>query len=166
MNYFLKMTICNGTLLAAKESKVKLPEIEAKLSLLDGRGSDAEYDAVRELSQIGDRFPELLLQRYRESKKWSERASCVYHSMKFAKENGSSFQLGLEATKDKSKHVRYRACMLLAVAQKDEAIAHLEPLLKNTVSASDALAAIDAIKHRNHHYFADRDHSGEVTLNV
>ncbi len=145
---------------------MKFSEIEVKLNLLDGRGSDAEYNAIKELSKLGDKFPELLLQKYRKSTKWGERSSCVYHSIKYAKEHSSSFQLGIEATKDKSKHVRYRACMLLAVAQKQEAITYLERLQNNADSASDALAAIDAIKHENHNYFIDRDHSGKVSLNV
>ena len=145
---------------------MEISEIEAKLKLLDGRGSDDEYEAVKALSKLGDKFPDFLLQKYRVSKKWGERASCVYHAIKFAKTNDSSYQLGIEAIQDKSKHVRYRACMLLAVAQKSEAIIVLESLLKNADSASDAVAAIDSIKHQNHHYFADRDHSGKVTLNV
>lgn len=145
---------------------MKLSEIEAELIKLDGRGSDDEYEAVKLLSKLGDRFPEILLQKYRSSKKWGERASCVYHSIKYAKESDSSFQLGIEATRDKSKNVRYRACMLLAIAQKDEAVVFLESLLNNTDSADDAAAAIDAIKNKNHHFFADRDHSGMVTLNV
>lgn len=145
---------------------MKLPNIEAELNKLDGRGSDDEYGAVKVLSTLGDKFPELLLKKYRISKKWGERASCVYHSIKYAKKNNDSFQLGIEATQDKSKNVRYRACMLLAVVQKEEAITKLELLLKDIGSADDAAAAIDAIKNKNHHYFADRDRSGMVKLNV
>jgi HEAT repeat protein len=145
---------------------LKLPNIEAELNKLDGRGSDDEYGAVKVLSTLGDKFPELLLKKYRISKKWGERASCVYHSIKYAKKNNDSFQLGIEATQDKSKNVRYRACMLLAVVQKEEAITKLELLLKDIGSADDAAAAIDAIKNKNHHYFADRDRSGMVKLNV
>ncbi|MFT5219150.1 MAG: hypothetical protein ACI9LO_002141 [Planctomycetota bacterium] len=68
--------------LAALETTVELSEIEAKLKLLDGRGSDDEYEAVKVLSKLGDRFPDLLLQKYRVSKKWGERVSCEYHSIK------------------------------------------------------------------------------------
>lgn len=141
-------------------------DVEAMLNYLDGRGSDAEYAAVKELSGLGDRFPELLFQKYLVSKKWGERASCVFHSIKYAKDHAIAFQLGLEAIKDKSRHVRYRACMLLAVAQKRAAIPYLEALLKDPHSAGDASAAIDSIQHQNHNYFVDRDHSGKVKLNV
>ena len=56
--------------------------------------------------------------------------------------------------------------MLLATAQKKEAIPFLEELLENKESQSDAMAAIDAIKNKNQNFFVDRDHSGKVTLNV
>ncbi len=141
-------------------------EIEKKLSLLDGRGSGAEYDAIESLNELGDRLPELLLEKYRHSKKWGERISCVYHAIKYAKANKAAYQLGIEAIRDKSKKVRYRACMLLAVSQNKSSIAALEQLLNDKDSSEYAAAAIDAIENDNHHYFVDRDHSDMVTLNV
>ena len=141
-------------------------EIEKLLAQLDGRGSDAEYDAIKKLKQLGDELPSLLLIKYRNSSKWGERNSCVYHAAKFAKSSNSAFQLGIEALQDKSKNVRYQACLLLAVSQKTEAISSLENLLSDKDSSEDAAAAISAIKEQNHNYFVDRDHSGMVTLNV
>lgn len=141
-------------------------EIETQLRKLDGRGSDEEYMAVKILSALGDEFPALLLKKYRDSSKWGERVSCVYHAIKYAKSNDAAYQLGVEAIKDKSKKVRYRACMLLAVAQRQEAISSLESLSKDSDSKEDARAAIDSIKHKNHNFFADRKHSGKVTLYV
>lgn len=44
-------------------------DIDEKLALLDGRGADAEYDAVKALSVLGLEFPKLLLAKYRNSKK-------------------------------------------------------------------------------------------------
>ncbi len=141
-------------------------EIASKLSCLDGRGSDREYDAVKSLSSLGERFSELLLEKYRCSRKWGERSSCVYHAIKLAISDEAAYQLGMEALRDKSKHVRYRACMLLAVAQNKKALGELRGLLRNSASSEDAKAAIDAIENHNHHYFIDRNHSGMVTLNV
>ena len=43
-------------------------DIDEKLALLDGRGADAEYDAVKALSVLGLEFPKLLLAKYRNSK--------------------------------------------------------------------------------------------------
>ncbi len=141
-------------------------DIEEKLELLDGRGSDAEYNAVRSLSDLGLEFPKLLLAKYRNSKKWGERLSCVYHASKYALASDDAFELAIEALGDKSKKVRYQACLLLAIAQKAAGLKPLEALLSDHESFDAAKAAIDAIKHKNHNYFADRDHSGMVTLNV
>ena len=143
-----------------------IDEIEENLKLLDGRGSDNEFSAVKELSCLGMEFPKLLLEKYRSSKKWGERASCLYHAAKYAVSSPHAFELGIEALGDKSKVVRYRACLLLAIAQKSEALKALGVLITNPESSDDAKAAIDAIEKKNHHYFSDRDHTGKVTLNV
>jgi hypothetical protein len=145
---------------------VNRSEIEQHLSKLDGRGSDSEFAAVEALAKLGDRFPELLLDKYRSARKWGDRASCVYHATKYAKSNEAAYKVGIEALRDRSKVVRYRACLLLAVAQRAEAIGFLEPLLFDSNTGSDAKAAIDAIKHQNQNYFVDRDHSGKVRLNI
>jgi hypothetical protein len=141
-------------------------DIEEKLKCLDGRGSDAEYDAVEALKHLGLEFPKLLLAKYRKSKKWGERLSCVYHASKYAHASQDAYELAIEALRDKSKKVRYQACLLLALAQKPTALKPLEALLNNQDSSEDAKAAIDAITLKNHNFFADRDHSGMVSLNV
>lgn len=141
-------------------------KINQNLSKLDGSGSDEEFAAVRQLEMLGDRFPSVLLAHYRNASNWGSRASCVYHAIKYAHNNDAAFQLGLLATAGQSKHVRYRACMLLAVSQNPLAIDSLESLLIDPDSAADAEAAIDAIRGGNHHYFVDRDHSGKSTLRI
>lgn len=143
------------------------PEIEKLLGTLDGRGSDAEFSAVSALLKaVGDEFPALLLKKYRSSRKWGDRASCVYHAIHYAKNNESAYRLGVEALSDRSKHVRYRACMLLAFAQRPEAIPFLESLRSDGQSGADASAAIDAVASKNHNYFVDRDHSGKLVWNI
>ena len=141
-------------------------DIERRLRELDGRGSDAEWAAVTALEELGDRFPDLLLSTYRHSKKWGQRASCVYHAMRYARTNHAAYQLGVEALHDRSKHVRYRACMLLSVAQRAEAIDPLRTLLNDPDSAQDAKAAIEALERKDQNLFVDREHSGNVVLRV
>jgi hypothetical protein len=141
-------------------------DIEQHLRKLDGRGSDSEFHAVKLLANLGDVFPKLLLEKYRSATKLGDRASCVYHATKYANSNEAAFTLGTEALRDRSKVVRYRACLLLAVAQRPEAICSLERLLSDPISGSDAKAAIDAIRNRNQHYFVDRDHSGKMFLKI
>ena len=140
-------------------------ETEALLAQLDGSGSDAEWAAVKSLCAFED-LPALLLHWYGQSRKLGARASCVYHSLPYAKGNESAFKLGVIATADRSKVVRYRAAMLLAIAQNPAAIPSLEALSENEESRPDALAAINAIRLRNPNLFVDRDGSGQVTLNV
>ena len=140
-------------------------EVDKLLMQLDGSGSNNEWKAIERLRSINN-FPDLLLERYKHSKKWNERASCVYHSTRYAKERASSLQLGILALKDKSKIVRYRATMLLAVSQKVEAIKPLEELLASELSTSDAAAAIKAILEQNQNLFVDRENSGKMFLKI
>lgn len=139
------------------------------LDQLNGSGSDNEFRAIEELRTLGEELPKFLLVKYRDSKKWQTRSSCVYHAIRYSRDVYDAFELGVEALADRSKVVRYRACMLLAYSLRDEALPHLRKLADNSkdiASAQDALAAIDAISHKNHNYFVDRDHSGKMTLTV
>jgi hypothetical protein len=138
---------------------------EVLLDRLDGSGSDAEWAAVLALREL-DNLPQLLLAKYSSSRRWSQRASCVYHAARYARENRSAFDLGIAALRDRSEAVRYRATMLLAYAQNAEALAPLKQLAKSGASVEDAMAAIDAIESRNHHFFVDRTHSGMMVLNL
>jgi len=145
---------------------LRAEEIEVLLSQLNGSGSDTEFSAVAALQSTG-LLPALLLSKYLRSRAWKERASCVYHAIKFARESQEAFELGLNALQDKSKVVRYRATMLLAISQRREAIPHLQQLeILGGTSASDAKAAVQAIEAGNPNLFVDRDGSGMVTLRV
>jgi hypothetical protein len=144
-------------------------KLEFLLEKLNGSGSDEEYQAVNELRKLGNEFPVYLLRKYRDSKKWKERSSCVHNSTRYAKESPQALELGLEALSDKSKHVRYLACLLLAWSLKKEVLPHLRARLVEETddeTLKDLKAAIDAIENQNSNYFVDRDHSGMVTLRV
>jgi hypothetical protein len=144
---------------------VDATEIDHLLARLNGSGSDAEWEAVYQLRQL-EGFPVLLLGKYKVSRKWGERASCVFHALRYAKEDRAAFQLGLLALKDKSKVVRYRATMLLAVSQNPDALTPLRELLESGQSAEDASAAIDAITGKDPNRFVDRNHSGKIVMKV
>ena len=144
-------------------------EIEELLDNLDGSGSDSEWSAVDELRRILDKdMPKYLLEKFRSARKWTVRSSCVYHAVRYAKESQEAINLGMEALKDKSKDVRYRACMLLAYSLRSDLLPELYRIASEipAVSRDDLLAAIDAIENKNHHFFIDRDHSGMMTLNI
>jgi hypothetical protein len=144
-------------------------DIESLLQRLDGSGSDDEWAAAKELRTLGNAPPELLLRRYRVAREWKVRSSCVYHALRYARECEASVTLGREAIRDKSKVVRYRACMLLAYAQRKDSLPDLREAqmrLGNNPGADDVAAAIDAIESENQHYFVDRHHTGKMRLTI
>ncbi len=148
---------------------IKDEDIHRLLEELDGSGSGREWSAAEELrAGLGARLPRYLLERYRSERKANARSSCVYHAIRYARDSQDAVNLGLEAVRDRSGIVRYRACMLLAYALRKDAVPPLRSALNEVpeTSRADVLAAIDAIESGNHHYFVDRDHSGLVTLNI
>jgi hypothetical protein len=141
----------------------------AALRQLDGSGSDTEWVAIRFLKQeLGSQLPVALLDLYRQSSRAGARAACVYHAIRHSPTDEAAYQLGLEALEDKSKIVRYRACMLLSYAQRSSALIPLQLALERAKgdTSSDITAAIDAIASKNHNFFVDREHSGMMTLNI
>jgi hypothetical protein len=144
---------------------------ERVTSLLDklGQNADQEFDVIGELNKLAVRLPSVLLHRYRTEKKWQTRRSCVYHAIGYSKDDNDAVQLGIEALSDKSKVVRYQACLLLSFSLKKEVLPELQKV-KQTISDNETLAnveaAIDAIEHQNTNFFADRQHTGKITLKI
>lgn len=146
--------------------KIDLMEL---LNELDGSGSDKEFNAIKQLRQLGDELPKLLLEKYRAAKKWGERSSCVYHSIRYARCSSAAIKLGIEALSDRSRIVRYRACMLLACSLDKAVLPDLinkVGAIKDDETLRDLRAAIDAIENENSDYFVDREHSGKVHLKI
>jgi hypothetical protein len=127
-----------------------------------------EEAAWAELKPLGEAVVPHLAEGYAKMKKATGRVSCVYHSMKYARVSEAAFQLGLAALTDRATLVRYRACGLLAYSLRADALPSLQAQLAHPdeETAADVRAAIDAIQHRNHHYFRDRDHSGRTFWTV
>lgn len=142
--------------------------VDELLMQLDGSGSDAEWAAATKLRERDD-LPRLLLEKFRTSRAWKVRSSCVYHAIRYAQRNADSVAIGKEAIADKSKVVRYRGCMLLAYSQKKEVLPVLRHALETTADAegrADLLAAIDAIESGNHNFFVDRERTGKTTMEI
>jgi hypothetical protein len=109
------------------------------------------------------------LHRYRAEKKWQTRRSCVYHAIGYSKDDSDAIQLGIEALSDKSKAVRYQACLLLSFSLKKEALPALQEIklkITDTETLANIDAAIDAIENQNTNFFADRQHTGKITLRI
>ena len=135
---------------------------------LDTRDVVEEEQAWQQLKALGPIVLSYFLDSYSRMKKWQGRASLVFHAIRFARTHKEAFDLGIKALRDKATLVRYRACGLLAYSLRQDAIPHLQELLnhENKKTREDAKAAISAIRHQNHHYFVDRDHSGRVFWEV
>ena len=96
------------------------------------------------------------------------RAACVFYCLEFARVSDDAVNLAKIAITDRSKVVRYRACMVFACSLRMDVL----PFLENAVQTArgetrgDLVAAIDAIEHQNQNFFLDREHAGMTTLNV
>ena len=137
-------------------------EIRALVLQLDTTSASDEEQAWIPLRNLGDTVVPYLREAYRTFRKSRGRVSLVFHAIRYARISEDAFRLGVEALSDRATLVRYRACGLLAYSQRSDALPHLRALLAHSDARTveDAKAAIDAISHRNHHFFVDRAHSG------
>jgi hypothetical protein len=152
------------TKLGTLASATGLPETEIRRLVAEiGADSAAATDAWEALRPLGPTVVPYLTEAYTRSKRWQGRVALVFHAIRHARASEAAFQLGLQALGDRSHLVRYRACMVLAYSLRPEALPALAAAARHEDerTAEDARAAIDAIEHRNHHYFVDRDHSGK-----
>lgn len=109
-----------------------------------------------------------LLEAYPNFRRWQGRVCLVHHAARFSRRSEDSFQLGMAAASDRSKRVRYSACLLLAYSLRREALNVLRPLLEysDSETVENARAAINAIEKQNHHLFMDRSgRGGRLVLN-
>lgn len=135
---------------------------------LDTAKVQEEQDAWTQLKPLGDAVLPHFLEAFPRMRKWQGRASLVFHSIPYARTHDDAVTLALTALSDKATVVRYRACMLLAYSLRKGVLSELEKLLHHSdkKTAEDAAAAIDAIKHQNHNFFVDRQHSGRLHWKV
>lgn len=96
------------------------------------------------------------------------RASILFWLPRYARRRSDVIDLARTALADRAYLARSEACGILAYSLRDDVISDLELLLGHAhpETRADATAAIDAIKHKNHHYFVDRKHSGNTFWNV
>lgn len=140
---------------------------DARIRELVGRLDTAKAldgeNAWGELRPLGAAVLPFLAEFYPKARKWQGRAALIFHAMGYARTSETAFQLGLAALRDKATIVRYRACGLCAYSLRSDAVAPLKQMLEHpeAQTVADARAAIDAIQRRNHHYFVDRNHSGQ-----
>lgn len=120
------------------------------------------------LHAMGPRVVPALAAAYETTGRWQGRAALVVAAMRHARECDEAVALGLRALNDRATLVRYRACGLLAYAQRTDALPALRALLTHpdAPTRADAAAAITAIETGNHHRFVDRGGLGNITWRV
>jgi hypothetical protein len=137
-------------------------DIRENLDVIITETTEAQRERWRAFRPLGADLVPYLLEYYVKAGTWQARLFMVAHAVKFAKTSEAAYQLGITALSDASNVVRYEACCLLSFALREDAIPKLEELLthRDARTVADAKAAIDAINHKNHSYFVDREHSG------
>jgi HEAT repeat protein len=147
-----------------------LPKVDALVAAIDQKSqADSDKGTGGLLREHG--LEELVpgfIAAYPKIKNWAGRNSVLFWLIRFARKRPEVVELALTGLRDSAYMVRMQACAILAYALRRDAIPPLEELLshRNQETRADAAAAIDAIKHKNHHYWVDRDHSGKVRWEV
>ena len=146
-----------------------MSDVAALLMALD-RPDGGGMEDVREATivPLGRAIFPAALEVYPGMRHWMGRTGLVYTAMKFAMVDPDARRLGVMALGDRSKHVRYRAAMLLAVSGAPDTLPALEAALDHPSreTREDAAAAIAAIREGNPDLFLDRRRTGRVHLQI
>lgn len=140
----------------------RIRELVSQLDTADHLAAESAWSTLRPL---GSAVVPFLADAFLNFKKWQGRAALLHHTIRHARTSSDAFRIALAGLFDKSKVVRYKACSVLAYSLRKDALSHLREVVDrfDKDTTQHAKAAIDAIRHQNHHYFMDRTHSGSVS---
>jgi hypothetical protein len=141
-------------------------DIDALIACLDGTGSATERQAINELRETRGSIASVMREAYERSTSAKTRSSCLFYAISDARNDPAAVGLATLALSDRSKIVRYRALMLLAFAQSDEAKEVVALFVARRPEDADGAAALDALVRGNADYFVDRRHTGNIKLVV
>jgi hypothetical protein len=138
------------------------PAIREQVLRFQSSSSIEREDAWKNLKPLGVEVVSHFLEAYPKFKSAQARVSVLFYATGFARVSEDAFRLGIIGCKDRASLARYRACGLLAYSLRSDALPVLNDLREHAdkKTVEDAIAAIDAISSKNHHYFIDRTHSG------
>lgn len=90
------------------------------------------------------------------------RNAILFRLIRFARTHPVVVELAITALRDPAYMPRMQACSNLAYSLRRDTVPHLRSLLthRDQKTRDNAAAAIDAIRHQNHHYYMDRNHTG------
>lgn len=137
-------------------------DIRRQIASLDTSDWNVDEDVWPVMKPLDVLVVPYLLEAYPSFRHWQGRVCLVHHAARFSRRSEEALQLGLMAATDRSKRVRYSACLLLAYSLNSKALEILRPLLQYSDSdtVENARAAINAIEKQNHHLFKDRSGIG------
>ena len=137
-------------------------EIRGQIARLDTADCNVNEAVWPNMKPLGVTVIPYLLEAYPDFRHWQGRVCLVHHAARFSRVSEESFRLGFAAASDRSKRVRYSACLLLAYSLRRDALEVLRPLLEysDAETVENARAAITAIEKQNHHLFKDRTGAG------
>src|SRR6516225_7203222 len=143
-------------------------QIRTLVARFDTTDDSVRNEAWQQLRGLGERVVPFFEEFIVRAKKLAARRDSAFHCIKYARTSEAAFRVGLLAIGDKSTIVRYRGCCVLAYSLRKAALPALTALLghSDAKTVEDAKAAIDSIQNRNHHYFVDRGHSGQMFWEV
>jgi hypothetical protein len=144
----------------------KVPTLDEVITALDCRNeSDTGRNQILLHEKYGlDVLVPFYIAAFPRIKNWIGRKYVMFWIERYARRNPDVVKLARFALNDKSWKVRHDACSTLAYALDTESLPFLRELLKHKKKETrdDAAAAIDAIENRNHNYFVDRQHAGNI----
>ena len=136
----------------------------AVVSAFDVRGSEQLSEAVKWLSNtyglqsVVPVLPEVI----KSIRQWHGRNTLLFWMTRYSRRSASVARVGVQVLEDAAYMVRMRGCEILAYSLRQDVVPHLERASnhKDQRNRRDAVAALDAIRNRNHHLFLDRRGSG------
>ncbi len=147
----------------------QIPDDAELIRLLDSpTESETSGNFIRLEREYGDEALVPSFERiFPRIRRYGGRMAIQFRLISFLRDRPTVVALARDALGDKSRIVRHHACASLAYALDNDSIPALEKLLAHSDSETrqHAEAAIDAIQCGNHHYFADRNHTGKCFWN-
>ncbi|HET7307125.1 MAG TPA: hypothetical protein VFK24_04840 [Gammaproteobacteria bacterium] len=149
---------------------MQLPSIDELVAIYSqSRASDIGQSENRLFQSYGlEPLIPLLVEAYPHIRRSAGRASILFWLVRFARTHPAVVSLATSALSDRAYLVREYACSILAYSLRREVLPQLTSLQAHPDqrTRAAAAAAVDAISHNNHHYFVDREHTGNTFWGV
>ena len=106
----------------------------------------------------------LLVQAFPSIKRSAGRIAVLARLLRSTRDCPDIVPLAIGALSDRAYLVRELACSILAYSLRPDVVPNLQAAMErgDPKTRADAMAAIDAIAHQNHHYYVDRQHTGHA----